>query len=412
MTNINQEMFEKLVKEHGINTLEWQDKILKSLKKMMLESALEWELWYELWYKKGKRRTQKKENKINQEETTNKNYRNGYGSKKILTSEWPVEIQVPRDRNWEFEPEILPKRSNDISDWEQRVINMYGLWMSNADIRSHFEEIYGVGISESKISVITNKVFAEIQDWHNRPLKKVYPILYLDCIHYKVRQDGKIISKACYIILWIDEEGKKDILTMIIWENEWAKFWLNVVNSLKQRGVEDILIASIDGLKWFPEAIKTVFPKVEIQLCIIHQIRNSTKYIWYKEIKEFSTDLKTIYKAIDEQTALQNLDAMEEKWGKSYGYVFKSWREKWAELSTMFAYPEEIRRIIYTTNTIEWFNRWLRKYTKTKVTFPTDASLEKSLYLAMKNVTKRWTGKVANWGKIYSQLKIFFDGRL
>ena len=224
------------------------------------------------------------------------------------------------------------------------------------------------------------------------------------------------------VILWIfafyttwlyftDNEWKKDVLAMIIWENEWAKFWLWVVNTLKQRGVEDIMIASIDWLKWFPEAIKAVYPKVEIQLCIIHQIRNSCKYISRKDIKEFTTDLKTVYKAIDEKTALENLDKLEQKWWKSYSYVFKSWKDNWAELSTMFAYPEEIRKIIYTTNSIEWFNRWLRKYTKTKVVFPTDSSLEKSLYLAMKNVTKKWTWTISNWGKIYSQLKIYFDGR-
>ncbi len=340
-----------------------------------------------------------------------KTTRNWHNFKQVLTSDWPIEISVPRDRNWDFEPKILPKRSNDISDWEQRVISMYGLWLSNNDVKSHFEEIYWTWISESKITYVTNKVFAEIEDWKNRPLKKIYSIIYLDCIHYKVRQDWKIISKACYVILWIDDEWKKDVLTMIIWENEWAKFWLWVVNTLKQRWVEDIMIASIDGLKWFPEAIRAVFPKVEIQLCIIHQIRNSTKYISYKDLKEFCNDLKTVYRAIDEKTALENLDKIENKWWKNYWYVFKSWKDNWAELSTMFAYPDEIRRIMYTTNAIEWFNRGLRKYTKTKTIFPTDASLEKSMYLAMKNVTKKWTWSIPNWGKIYSQLKIYFDGR-
>jgi len=404
MTRINWNIFQELQEKYGIDTLEWQDMILKELKKKMLESALEWELWYELWYKKWKRR-------VSSGLEENKNYRNWYWKKQVLTSEWPIEINVPRDRNWEFEPEILPKRSNNISDWEQRIINMYWLWLSNADIRTHFEEIYWVWVSEAKISYVTNKVFAEIEDWKNRPLKKIYAIIYLDCIHYKVRQDWKIVNKACYVILWIDEEWKKDVLSMIIWENEWAKFWLWVVNNLKQRWVEDIMIASIDWLKWFPEAIRTVYPKVEIQLCIIHQIRNSTKYISWKDIKEFMKDLKTVYKAIDEKTALENLDKMEEKWWKNYSYVFKSWKDNWAELSTMFAYPEEIRRIIYTTNTIEWFNRWLRKYTKTKVIFPSDSALEKSMYLAMKNVTKKWTWSISNWWKIYSQLKIYFEGR-
>ena len=401
MKNLNKELFQELVDRYGIETLEWQDNILKELKKKMLETALEWELWYELWYKKWERR--KKEER--------ENYRNGYTTKKVLSSDGEIEINVPRDRNWEFEPEILPKRTKDISDWEQKIINMYGLWMSNSDIRAHFEEIYWVWISESKISYITNKVFAEIEDWKNRPLKEKYAIIYLDCIHYKVREEWRIISKASYIILWIDEEWQKDVLSIIVWENEWAKYWLQVVNSLKHRWVKDIMIASIDGLNGFPEAIRTVYPNIEIQLCIIHQIRNSIKYIWRKEVKEFTTDLKSIYKAIDEKIALENLAKLEKKWWKSYAYVFKSWRDKWWELSTMFKYPEEIRKLIYTTNTIEWFNRWLRKYTKTKVIFPSDASLEKSLYLAMKNVTKKWTWKIPNWWKIYWQFKIFFEGR-
>jgi len=304
MKKINWNILQDLQEEYWIDTLEWQDMILKELKKQMLESALEWELWYELWYRKWKRRV---------ESWIDKNYRNGYSSKQVLTSDWPIEVNVPRDRNWEFEPEILPKRSNDISDWEQRIINMYWLWLSNADIKNHFIEIYWVWISESKITYVTNKVFAEIDDWKNRPLKSIYAIIYLDCIHYKVRQDWKIVSKACYVILWIDDEWKKDVLAMVVWENEWAKFWLWVVNTLKQRWVEDVMIASIDWLKWFPEAIRAVYPKVEIQLCIIHQIRNSTKHISYKDLKEFCNDLKTVYRAIDEKTALENLNKMEEK---------------------------------------------------------------------------------------------------
>ncbi len=209
----------------------------------MLETALEWELWYELWYKKWKRR--KNVNVNSEGKEISKNYRNWYGKKQVLTSEWPIEIQVPRDRNWDFEPEILPKRSNDLSDWEHRVINMYWLWMSNNDIRRHFEEIYWVWISEAKITHVTNKVFAEIEDWRNRPLDKIYAIIYLDCIHYKVREDWKIINKACYVIIWVNQEWKKEVLSMIVWGNEWAKFWLWVVNNLKQRWVEDIMIACI-----------------------------------------------------------------------------------------------------------------------------------------------------------------------
>lgn len=399
MAQIDPQIFHELQIKHNLSTLEWQDNLLKELKKRMLETALEWELWYELWYKKYSREWEKT------------NYRNGYTNKQVLTSDGPVEICVPRDRNGEFEPEILPKRTNDISDWEQRVINMYGLGLSTSDISAHMEEIYWVWISPSKISYVTNKILWEIEDWKNKPLKRIYMVLYLDCIHYKVRQDGKIINKACYVILGIDEEGNKDVLALVIWENEGAKFWLSVINNLKQRGVEDVFIACIDGLKWFPEAIRTVFPKVEIQLCIIHQIRNSTKYVSWKDLKAFMADLKTVYKADTEGQAYAHLESMEEKWWVNYWYVFTSWKANWWEIATMFAYPPEIRKIIYTTNTIEWFNRWLRKYTKTKVIFPTDQALEKSLYLAMKNITKKWTSTVKNWGLILNQFKIFFEGR-
>lgn len=400
MTKINNDLFSKLQKKHNIWTLEWQDNLIKELKKRMLETALEWELWYELWYNKHSRKWNKT------------NYRNWYWKKQVLTSEGNIEISVPRDRNGDFEPDILPKRSNDISNWEQKVISMYGLWLSTSDISAHMEEIYWVWISPSKISYVTNKVFWELEDWKNRPLKEIYTIIYLDCIHYKVREDGKIINKACYVILWIDKEWNKDVLSMVIWENEWAKFWLWIVNNLKQRWVKDIFIACIDWLKWFPEAIRSVFPKVEIQLCIIHQIRTSIKFVSRKHLKEFVKDLKTVYRANTEKQWFNNLEIMEKKWKKTYWYVFKSWKNNWWELSTMFAYPEEIRRIIYTTNLIEWFNRWLRKYTKTKVIFPTDQSLEKSLYLAMLNITKRWKWNIKNWWKILNQFEIFFEWRL
>lgn len=394
----------ELTEQYGISTLEDQDKILNALKKRMLESALEWELGYELGYKKSQRRE-------SEEEWENKNYRNGSSSKKVQTSSWEIDIAIPRDRNSIFEPKILPKHQTSIADWEQKIISMYGLWMSNTDIRSHFEEIYGVGISESKISYITDKIYGEIEDWKYRPLKAVYPIVYLDCIHYKVRQDGKIISKACYSILWIDLDGNKDILSLVIWENEGAKFWLQVINQLKNRGVEDIFIACIDGLKWFPEALTTVYPKTEVQLCIIHQIRNSTKHVSYKDIKAFMSDLKTVYRAETEEKALKNLELMQEQW-RDYPHIFRSWKNNWSELATMFAYPAEIRRLIYTTNTVEGFHRGLRKYTKTKPIFPTDKSVEKALYLAMKNVTKRWTWKIYWWGKIYGQLALFFEERI
>jgi len=401
-TQVSYEEFEEIMNKYGWwRDIAWINNIVKDLTKWMLETALNAELEYNLWY-----------SKYSKTGNNSWNSRNWYSKKMVKTNDWLMELSVPRDRNGEFEPEIVWKRSNDISNIEQKIINMYWLWLSTQDISNHVKDIYWIGLSESKISMITDKILKDVEEWKNRPLEKVYPIIYLDCIHYKVRQDWKIINKACYIIIWINLEWRKEVLSLVVWENEWAKFWLQVVNNLKSRWVEDIFIACIDWLKWFPEAIRTVYPKVEIQLCIIHQIRTSTKYVSRKDLKEFMKALKTVYKANTEEDALNNLEKMENDWWKTYWYVFKSWKDKWSELSTMFCYPEEIRRLIYTTNTIEWFNRCLRKYTKTKIIFPTDKALEKSLYLAMLNVTKKWTWKISNWWKIYSQLQIFFEDRI
>lgn len=398
-----QEELQKLMEKYQDkeNSVENLENMLKDLFKDSLQTMLEAEMENHLWYEKHSNIWDKSWNS-----------RNWYNKKKVITNSWNMELSVPRDRNWEFEPLVVPKRERNISNLENKIISMYGLWMTNADITSHIREIYWVELSDWLISNITNKILEEVFDWQKRPLSSVYPIIYLDAIHYKVRDSWHIVNKASYIILWIDIDWNKDILWMYVWENEWAKFWLWVVNDLSSRWVKDILIACIDWLKWFPEAINSVFPKTQIQLCIIHQIRNSFKHLHYKDSKEFMADLKTIYTAKDEQDALKNLGDIEEKWWKKYYYVFKSWRENWSNLATFFAYPEEIRKIIYTTNTIESFNKWLRKYTKTKVIFPNDSSLLKSLYLAQRNITKTWTPKNHNWWKILSQFQIFFDGRI
>ena len=385
-------------KEGSVENLE---SMLKDLFKNSMQTMLEAEMDTHLGYEKHSNIWDKSWNS-----------RNGYNTKQVITNSWKMELSVPRDRNAEFEPILVPKRQTNISNLENKIISMYGLWLSNADITAHIQEIYWVEHSEGLISNITNKILEEVFDWQKRPLSATYPIIYLDAIHYKVRDSWHIVNKASYIILWIDTDGKKDVLGIYVWENEWAKFWLWVVNDLASRWVKDILIACIDGLKGFPEAINSVFPKTQIQLCIIHQIRNSFKHLHYKDSKEFMTDLKTIYTAQNEQIWLDNLAKMEEKWGKKYYYVFKSWRENWSNLATFFIYPEEIRRIIYTTNAIENFNRWLRKYTKTKVIFPTDSSLLKSLYLAQRNITRNWTPKTHNWWKILSQFQIYFEGRI
>lgn len=340
------------------------------------------------------------------------NYRNGYSSKTVKSSLGEMDVDIPRDRNGEFEPQILQKYKTVCNDLDNKIIGLYAKGMSNRDIKAQLEELYGINVSPSMISTITDKIMGSAAEWQNRTLDKVYPIAYLDAVHYKVKDDHRIVSKAAYICLAINKEGYKDVLGIWIGENEGAKFWLSVCNDLKNRGVEDILIACIDGLKGFPDAIKTVFPKTTIQTCVIHQIRYSLKYIASKDQKEFMADLKLVYKAASEEVALQQLQLLEHKWGKKYGVVISSWYSNWENLSTYFEYPVEVRKIIYTTNTLEGFNRQLRKVTKTKTMFPTDDSLKKSLYLATGDIMKKWSMPIANWAQTISQFAIIFEGRL
>jgi len=340
------------------------------------------------------------------------NSRNGHYPKKIKTaSAGNVDIRVPRDRNGEFEPIVVRKYENIESDIEERIISMYAKGMTTGDINIHMNEIYGVNIDKSTVSTITDKILPLVKEWQNRPLSSIYPIVYLDAIHFKVRDNGKIVSKAAYIALGINMEGMKEILGIWIGENEGAKFWLSILNEIKHRGVEDILITCIDGLKGFPEAIKGVFPETQIQKCIIHQIRNTVKYISHREKKRFCNDLKNIYTAVTEKTGYEELQKMKKQWNQ-YAIYLKSWEDNWDELSTFFNYSEEIRRIIYTTNTIESLNRQFRKVTKTTTIFPNDESLEKLLYLAQNDVTKKWNKSIRHWGKIITQLAIIFPERI
>lgn len=289
---------------------------------------------------------------------------------------------------------------------------MYAKGMTTSDIESHFQDLYGIDVSDSTISRITDKILPIVKEWQERPLESLYAVVFMDAIHFHVRSEGRIIKKAVYIAIGINMDGIKEVLGMYVGENESAKFWLSIMNGLKNRGVEDILIACVDGLSGFPQAIEAVFPRTELQQCIIHQIRNTTKFVSYKEIKPLMTDLKRVYAAPTEAIALTELDSFEEKWRLKYPKVAKSWRDNWANLSTYFKYPEEVRRLIYTTNTIEGFNRQLRKVTKSKSVFPNDDSLLKMLYLAMMDITKKWTGRRQDWGKIHSQLVIFFEERI
>ena len=322
---------------------------------------------------------------------TNPNYRNGYSSKTIESSFGEVGLDIPRDRKAQFEPKVVKKYENVCNELDKKIIGLYACGMSVRDIQSEMEELYGIDVSPAMISKITDKVVEAAAEWQSRELDEIYPIVYMDAMHFKVRDDNKIVSKAAYICMALDMKGKKDILGIWIGESEGAKFWLSVCNDLKNRGVDDILIACMDGLKGLPEAIKTVYPDVSIQTCIVHQIRNSLKYIASKDQREFMKDLKSVYRAFNEETALKNLDILKEKWYSKYSVVIDSWYNNWSNLNTYFEYPHEIRRIIYTTNALEGFNRQLRKYTKVRTVFPTDESLRKSLYLSTMKIMEKWT---------------------
>lgn len=341
------------------------------------------------------------------------NSRNGHSSKTLRTSFGDVEVAVPRDRKGEFEPQLLKKNQTSISqDIEEKILSMYAKGMTTGDIEAHIQDIYGVDVSDTTVSRITDKILPVAKEWQQRPLKAVYAVVFLDAIHYHVRSEGHIVKKAVYIAIGIDLDGHKDVLGMWVGENESAKYWATVLNSLRNRGIEDIFIACTDNLCGFSTAIEAVFPKTEIQNCIIHQIRNSSKYVSYKDLKALMADLKAVYAAVDEDAALMALDTFSEHWDKKYPTISQSWRANWANLSTYFKFPQELRRLIYTTNAIEGFNRQLRKVTKAKSVFPTDESLFKMLYLAMMDITKKWTGRRQDWSMIHAQLAVYFEDRM
>jgi transposase-like protein len=340
------------------------------------------------------------------------NSRNGYGAKTIQTQLGKTELKVPRDRNGEFEPAIIKKYQTKSEDLEQQIIAMYAKGMSNRDIEDHLRDIYGVDASAGLISRITDKILPSLQEWQSRPLDKIYPIVFLDGVVYKVRKDSRVINKCFYTVLGVTIDGRKEILGMWITDNESASFWATVCNELRNRGVEDILIACRDNPTGFSTAIEAAFPKTEQQLCIVHQIRNSTKYVSYKDLKSVMADLKAIYQAPSEEDALYRLEEFKEKWNGRYPQIAKSWEDNWAALSTFFKYPAEVRRLIYTTNTVEGFHRMLRKFTKTKTSYPTDEALKKSIFLSIQEISKKWTMPIRDWGIIIGQLSIFFEDRL
>lgn len=379
-------------------SLTGKDGILTPLIKKILEAALEGEMDAHL--------SECKDAGIS-------NRRNGKLQKTMKTGTGVFELNTPRDRESNFEPEIVKKRQTVLNETlDNKILALYALGMSYEAIGEHLNDMYGLEVSPAKISLITDKLIPLITEWRNRPLNAVYPIVFLDAIHFKVREEGKVRSKAFYSILGIGIDGRKDILGMYFSENEGAHFWLGVLNDIRARGVEDILIASIDGLKGFPEAIAAVYPKSEIQLCIVHQIRNSLKYIVSRDQKAFMKDLKLVYKATSKELAEHYLLELDEKWGKKYPAVLKSWQTNWDALSQYFKYPEELRRIIYTTNIVEGFHRQVRKYTKNKGAFTSENALVKLIYCACQKIIEKWNQPMHNWALIISQLQIYFDGRL
>ena len=392
----------ELLQGAGINDVAGVQELFKEMVGTVLENGLEGELDEELGYSKYDYRNKETDN-----------CRNGYSEKTLKTSLGDMDVSVPRDRKGEFDPQLVKKNQTTLSgDIEEKILSMYAKGMTTSDIETHIREIYGLSVSDSTISRVTDKILPVVKEWQTRPLESIYAVVFLDAVHFHVRSEGQIVKKAVYIAIGLQMDGIRDVLGMWVGENESAKFWLSILNGLKNRGVDDILIACVDGLTGFTNAINAVYPKTEIQQCIIHQIRNTTRFVSYKDIKVLMADLKRVYAAIDEATALYELDAFEEKWGNKYPKIGQSWRLNWANLSTYFKYPQEVRTLIYTTNAIENFNRQLRKVTKSKSVFPTDDSLLKMLYLAMMDITKKWTGRRKDWGQIHSQLEIFFADRL
>jgi putative transposase len=374
---------------------------LKELFSGMLESMLEAEMDEHLGYEKH-----------SAQGDGSGNSRNGHGRKTVKTEWGEASIAVPRDRNSSFEPQVVEKRQTRTDDIENRIMAMYAKGMSTRDIEDHLRDIYGIEASSSLISRITEKVMPLVTEWQNRPLDAVYPIVFLDGIVFKVRRDAKVVNKCLYTVLAINMDGRKEILGMWMSENESASFWASICNELKNRGVTDILIACRDNLSGFSQAIEAAFPHTEQQLCVIHQIRNSTKYVSYKDVKALMADLKMVYGAVSEEAALAALEQFGEKWGKKYPQIMKSWQANWAELSTYFKYPQEVRTLIYTTNAVEGFHRMLRKFTKTKTVYPTDDAVRKSVYLSIQEISRKWTVPIRDWGLIIGQLGLFFEGRI
>ena len=387
-----------LLEEYDIETADDIQEALKDLLGGTIKSMLESEMDEHLGYK-------------NYERNENNNYRNGTKKKTLRSNYGEFEIDVPQDRQSSFEPEVVKKRQKDISNIDQKIISLYAKGMTTRQIAEQMEEIYGFECSESFISNVTDKIIGEIEDWQKRPLDEVYPIVFIDAVHFSVREDNRIKKLAAYVILGYSKDGMKEILSLEIGENESSRYWLGVLNNLKNRGIKDIMVLCADGLSGIKEAINTAFPETEYQRCIVHQVRNTLKYVAYKDMKIFANDLKGIYLAPDEKTGYEELEKVRKKWEKIYPNVMKSWELNWDVLSPIFKFSKDVRKVIYTTNAIESLNSTYKKLNSQRSVFPSDKALLKSLYLASSEATKKWTQPLRNWGKVYGEFSIMYEGR-
>ena len=398
--NNGKEILKLIQENYDINTAQDLSSALKDMFKGALQEMMNAEFDSSMGYSKYDKTKEKN------------NYRNGTTKKKLKSEFGEFDFETPRDRKGEFEPKIVPKNVRDVSGIEDKIISLYGRGLTTREINEQIQDLYGIEVSATMVSNITDQVIPLIKEWQERPLNDVYPIVFIDAVHFSVREDNRVVKKAAYIVLGIDKEGYKDVLGIWIGENESSKFWLGVLNEIKQRGVKDILIMCSDNLTGIKEAINTAFPNTIQQRCIVHMIRNSVKFVNYKDLKEFTSDLKLIYTSSTEEQGYEKLQEVKNKWSDKYASAFKTWESNWDAICPFFQFSDKIRKIMYTTNTIESLNRQFRKYTKTKSVFPTDMSLLKCLYLSTKNISKKWDQAYRNWGPILSELSIMFDNRI
>ena len=399
MTEGKRSIIQQLLQEYDIQSAEDIQEALKDLLGGTIKEMMEAEMDEHLGYQKSQR-------------SDSDDYRNGYKSKRVNSSYGTMDIQVPQDRKSTFEPQVVRKRQKDISTIDQKIISMYAKGMTTRQISETLEDIYGFEASEGFISDVTDKILPQIEDWQKRPLSEIYPVLYIDAIHYSVRDNGVIRKLAAYVILGINLDGQKEVLTIQEGDNESAKYWLSVLNELKNRGVKEILILCADGLSGIKEAIAAAYPKTEYQRCIVHQVRNTLKYVADKDRKPFANDLKTIYHALSEEQALEALEKVREKWSVKYPNSMRSWKQNWDAICPIFKFSPEVRKVIYTTNAIESLNSTYRKLNRQRSVFPSDTALLKALYLATFEATKKWTMPIRNWGQVYGELSIMYEGRL